>query len=290
MGLSAHPTQAFILQMVYAIACRCDQDNNPHLIPLASAAHNRALQLLDKTTAEQSTATLQMAILLVLYTMFDPASGNISQQLGFATRLAIDLAGPDSDEEPIMLSTLHKIVYCLENSICNVLVRPTSLPEPSIALEFSTDKPLNSLCLLHIIQSRIRRNATDESLRSHLSNLRDEEELVQKLHPNILATLRETRLMQDPSAPTSEQLISAYSKDGCIATFLTPFWLHKSARIVLDAISSSQGPPPPELLLAHDKAAALFGRFSNKWEAAKALLGDIQCSLRTEGSAAGEED
>lgn len=284
MGLAAHPTQAFILQMVYAIACRCDQANHPHLLSLASAAHGRALNLLDKTTAEQSTTTLQMAIMLVLYTMLDPSSGNISQQLGFATRLALELAATSSDDEANTLLTLHKIVYCLENAVCNVLVRPTSLPEPSTALDFSTEDPLDLLCLLYIIQSHARRNQLDDSLRSRLFNLQEEEDIVQRLHPNILSTLWETRLTLDPSVTHAQQLISAFSKEGYTSNFLTPFWLHKSGRIVLSAMSSTKGPPRPELLLAHGQTTALFGRYSGTWESAEILLRDLQGYLRTKTS------
>lgn len=282
MGLEAHPTQAFILQMVYAVACHCDTERSSSLLSLASATHGRALKRIDKATAEQSASTLQGAILLVLYALFDPTSGNVSQQLGFAIRLAIDLAASEGDEEPLMLSTLHKIIYCLEQDVCGVLVRPTSLPEPASPLTFATEQPLDLLCTLYRIQSRIRRKTADSTLQESLLRLADH--ALDELHPNILSTVWETRLFLDPSASVAMPLIAAYSKDGYIPTFLTAHRVHRAVNIIIDAVSSTEGSLKYDLLLAYGNATALLGRWSAMWEAPRILLRDIQSRMGFEAA------
>jgi len=124
--VNTSPAQAFVVQMVCAIACHCVSKHKLALVSLAADAHARALKHIDKATAEPSISTLQVVVLLILYTLFDPKIGNISQQLGFAVRLAIDLAGSDYSEQPSPRLTLHKIIYRLENHFCTVLVRLTS--------------------------------------------------------------------------------------------------------------------------------------------------------------------
>jgi hypothetical protein len=269
------PTQAFILQVVCGIACHCDDLHSSILVPLASAAHARALHHIEQATAEQSISTLQVAILLVLYTLFDPTSGNISQQLGFAVRLAIDLAGSDSDEQPVLLSRLYTIIYCLENHVCSVLLRPTSLPEPSSRpLTFSTEDPLEFLCTLYRLQSRIRNGNADEALCNGLSTLFDD--VRERFHPNILATLCETCFMLEPSTSMAIRLISAYSDDGYIANFLTAHWVHKAGTMIINASSTADSPLRTDLMLAYGKANALLGKWSVRWDGARILLKALQ--------------
>jgi hypothetical protein len=282
MGLDAPPAEVFVLHMICAIACHCDEEHSSSLLPLASAAHARALKSIDKATTEPSISTLQVATLLVLYTMFNPASGNISQQLGFAIRLAIDLAGSDIDEQLSILLTLHKVIYCLENYVCSVLARPTSLPEPSTPFTFSTEEPLDFLCTLYRIQSRIREGITDNALYNNLLALDDGVALA--LHPNICATLSETRLMLKPSSSVAVHLISAYSEYGYIATFLTPHWVHKAGSLIVDAIATAESPVKAELIQAYGNAVALLGKWSGRWEGASTLLKCLQSRLKEESA------
>lgn len=277
MESESSPAQDFMRRMVYSIACYCSDERLSSLQPLAAASHSRALELIGNATAEQSTSTLQVAILLVLHTLFDPAKGNISQQLGFAIRLTMDLAGSDSsdsDEESVLPRTLHNIVYCLENQVCNVLVRPTSLSEPSMPLNFSTEQPLDFLCTLARLQSRIRHRTLDDSLKKMVMSLKNE--MVQRMHPNIVSALWETRLMMESSMEVALGLITAYNTNGYIATFLSTHWVHKAANIIIDGMSTWEDGLRLDPILAYGTATALLGKWSNMWEAANILLKDLE--------------
>lgn len=272
------PNQAFVLQMLYAIACHCDQVHSAALVPLASSAHARALRYIEKATAEPSISTLQIAVLLVLYTLFDPTSGNVSQQLGFAVRLAIDLAAADSDEQISTLSILHKVIYCLENHFCSVLVRPATLQEPSTPLTFSTGDPLEFLCTLYRVQARMRNGQLEDSIGDFLLSVNDE--AVERLHPNILSTLWETRLMLEPSATAAVRLSAAYSDDRYIATFLTAHWVHKAAVVIIEAVPAAEGPLRSELMLAYGNLVGLLGKWSGRWNGANTFLESMQSRLK----------
>jgi hypothetical protein len=268
--------------MVYGIACYCDEVHSTSLVPLAPAAHARALQHIETATAESSISTLQVAILLVLYTLFDPASGNFSQQLGFAIRLAIDLAidlpSPDNLEQTSILSTLHKVIYCLENHVCGVFVRPTSLEEPATPLTFSTEETLEFLSTLYRVQSRIRKGIADDATCHAL--LAISHDAVGKLHPNIQSTLWETRLMLDPSAAVAVRLVAVYSMDRFIATFLTAYWGHKAGCLIVDGVAATEGPSRSELMLAYGNLVSLLGKWRARWDSAGTLLKSLQSRLK----------
>ncbi|KAK5058755.1 hypothetical protein LTR84_011019 [Exophiala bonariae] len=245
---------------------------------LAADAHARALKHIDKATAEPSISTLQVVILLILYTLFDPKSGNVSQQLGFAVRLAIDLAGSDSYEQPSTLLTLHKIIYCLENHVCNVLVRPTSLPEPSLPPRSLIEEPLDLMCTLYCLRSRTRQHAADDTLDKSFLSLDDVK--LHSLHPNARATVWETRLMLDISVSAACQLVETYAEDEYIVTFLTVHWVHKAAMTIVDAEFTSEGQSRHEIILAYGRATAFLGKWSARWEAAGILLDCLHSRLQ----------
>lgn len=271
------PSQEFVLQMINAIACHCDQHHTSTLLPLASSAHAQALQYIGKATAEPSISTLQVAILLVLYTLFDPASGNLSQRIGFATRLAIDLAASDNEEQPSMLPTLHKIIYCLESYFCATFVRPASLQEPSTPLiVFSTD-PLELLCNLYRTQSQYRTGTLEDTSRDALRNLSPDQ--IAHLHPNIASTVWETRLILEPMPTTAVQLVIVYSGVRYIPTFLTAHWALKAGRIIVDAIAVADNPASTELSLAYGRLVKLLTKWSERWSCAAAFLESLQYTL-----------
>lgn len=280
LDVDPSPTQSFVVQMVCAIACHCAGEHALALIPLAADAHARALKHIDKATAEPSISALQVVVLLILYTLFDPKSGNISQQLGFAVRLAIDLAGSDNYDQPSALLTLHKIIYCLENQVCSVLVRPTSLPEPPTAPSSSlVEEPLDFMCTLYHMQSRARKRAADDDLESLLAL---DDGKLQLLHPNVRATLWETRLMLQTSTSAASRLIATYSEDEYIVTFLTAHWTHKAAKIIIDSVSTSEGQARPENMLAYGRATGLLGKWSASWESASILLDSLHSRLQVD--------
>ena len=268
------PPQHFIRQIVYGIACHCDNTHGSLLTRLAGTAHSRALQYIEKATAEQTILTLQVAILLVIYTLFDPTSGNISQQLGFTIRLAMELAGSDDDEQLQILPRLQKIVYSLENHVCSVLVRPTSMPEPTSPLILSTEDPLEFLCTLYRIQARIRNDTLDDALRQSILTVSDSS--LATLHPNIVSTLWETWLLLEPSATAAVRLISAYLDDGYIADCFSIPWIHRAGTVVIDEVQSAAGPLRLELVLAHGQAMALLTKWGAKWDGARIVLSSLQ--------------
>ncbi|KEF54362.1 uncharacterized protein A1O9_09528 [Exophiala aquamarina CBS 119918] len=273
-------TQACVLEMVCGIACHCDDVHSSELKTVASAAYARGLQHMNAATAEPSISTLRVGILLVLYSLFDPISGNISQQLGFVVRLLIDLAGSvDSTQSP-NLSTLYYTIYCLENHVCNVLTRPTTLPEPTTPLTFSSEIPLEFLCSLYRLQSRLRRGTLDAASCDAVMLINDG--VLETLHPNIVSTLWETRVLLRKTSFVAIRLIQAYSTDGYIATFATPYWVYKASIIIIDAIPTVDNPSRASLMLAYGKSVALLSQWSEKWAAAATLLKSLQCCLQNQ--------
>ncbi|KIV90008.1 hypothetical protein PV10_07358 [Exophiala mesophila] len=272
------PSQEFVLQMINAIACHCDRHHTSSLLPIATSAHTQALQYIGKATAEPSIFTLQVAILLVLYTLFDPASGNLSQRIGFATRLAIDLAAGDNEEQPSMLPRLHQIIYCLESHFCGTLVRPASLQEPSTPLiALSTTDPLELQCNLYRIQSQHRTGTLEDTLRNALRDLSPDQ--IANLHPNIASTVWETRLTLESSPATAIQLVIAYSNVRYIPTFLTTHWALKAGRIIVDAIAVGSKADTVELSLAYGKLVRLLTKWSERWSSASTFLESLQYTL-----------
>ncbi|KAL6247144.1 hypothetical protein RBB50_005487 [Rhinocladiella similis] len=281
VDLRSSPNEAFLQQIVYAISCRSDQTHGLFSHPLATAAHSRALQYFERATAESSISTLQVAILLVLYTLFDPSSGNLSQQVGFAARLAIELTGSDPDEPSPTLSNLVKVIYCLENQACGVLVRPTSLQEPGAPLTFSVEDPLDFLCTLYRIQSRVRTGLLDDSFHATcgpLSRLTDD--TLKCLHPNVLSTLRETQFVLHTTAPAAASLVAAYLDDRYIPTFLSAHWVFKAACVIVEAMPTATDALRPHLMQDYGYSTALLGKWSTRWDAARILLDCLQFKLK----------
>lgn len=319
-------TQEFVQEMIWAVACHCERSDDDtsttsiverkqRLHALGAAAHARALRRIEQATAAQAVSTLQVVVLLVLYTLLCPATGgNISQQLGFAIRLVIDLCESGSDNEgeddaagerPPPLSSLYKVIYCLENYVCGVLVRPTALPEPveplmipsfSVFLSSSTPSPddsctLNLLCTLYRVQARCRNGGridadeTHSELHSAVLAFADDhqkhkvhekqqngEAPVQTLHPNVAAVLGETCLLLDPtSTGASVALLDAYTDPGYLATFLSPYWVHRVATVVLDALLDGKGSSQQRLVRAYGQAVALLTSWASTWDAAGVL-------------------
>ncbi|KAL1903474.1 hypothetical protein Sste5346_000101 [Sporothrix stenoceras] len=306
--------------MVCAVACHCERSDNAsdaasaserkqRLGAIGTAAHARALRHIEEATASQAVSTLQVVVLLVLYTLVCPSiGGNISQQLGFAIRLVIDLyeSGSDSEGEDDgererlpSLTSLYKIIYCLENHVCGVLVRPTALPEPAEPLVMPTfsdfltglsqhsddNRSLDLLCTLYRIQARTRNgshtNALD-TLRSSLLAFADEykkhliqnlkqngRELLQILHPNVAAVLGETCLLLDPtSSDAALHLLEAYADPGYLATFISPYWVHRAAIVITDALTDGKVPTQLPSIQAYGQAVALLTSWATNWDAA----------------------
>lgn len=302
-GDSLSPTHAFLQEMVCAVACHCESDpQRSSLAPVAAAAYARALRHIEQATAAQAVSTLQVVVLLLLYTLVQPATGgNISQQLGFAIRLVIDLCeSPSEGEEEGAggeaqaadkadkadktppLASLYKVIYCLENHVCGVLVRPTALPEPSEALvvpspaslsSSSSCSPLDLLSTLYRVQARCRsgRLANHDALRTSIPALAGAvQEASLRLHPNIVAVLGETCLVLDPSSvDAAVLLLDACSDAAFLATFASAYWVHRAGEVVVATLRGKGS--DRRLVRAYGQATALLQAWSGTWEAAGVL-------------------
>lgn len=330
-------TQEFIQEMVCAIACHCERSgDSPNTVSigerkrrlrtLGAAAHSRALRHIEQATASQAVSTLQVVVLLVLYTLVCPSTGgNISQQLGFAIRLVIDLCESGSDSEGDddgererlpTLSLLYKVIYCLENHVCGVLIRPTALPElvePLVMPTFSEfqanlaqhsvdNRSLDLLCTLYRVQARIRNhgqiesNGPDSALRNSVLAFGEEhhenekqhqsqagEEYPKRLHPNVAAALNETCLLLEPTSTIAAvRLIDANTEPDYLATFISPYWVHRAAVIVTGALTDGKVPERLErlqLVRAYGQAVALLTSWASSWDAAGVLRRDLEQRL-----------
>jgi hypothetical protein len=84
-----HPSEEFILQMVYSVACQCATGRGNQLLLLSDACHSRALEHIDIATANLTMITLQAIALLALRSLFDPKKGNFGQLITVGARLAV---------------------------------------------------------------------------------------------------------------------------------------------------------------------------------------------------------
>jgi hypothetical protein len=124
------PSEAFILHMVYSIACHCVPNSGNQLLSLSDACYARALNHIESATANVTVGSLQSITLLALRSLFDPQKGNFGQQVTFAARLAIDIGGQDIPAREETMKNIHTSIYCMESQFTAVLDRPPFLPEP----------------------------------------------------------------------------------------------------------------------------------------------------------------
>lgn len=236
---------------------------------------------MEMATAEPTIATLQASTLLALYSLFEPRQGNYSQQIGFAVRLAIDLAGSESYEVPPALTSLQTILYCLENQAGSIFVRPTSLQEPLRPIRFAGVEPLELLCSLFRAQTRYQRGELDDDTRKAFIALVNDE--VGDMHPNLAATIGETHLMLDPTTSAAIKLVETCSTPRFVATFVTPYCIQKAACLIVDGYHSGDELLKSEMLFAYSRAMSLLGALSMKWKSAGTIADALQ--LRMKGCA-----
>ncbi|KAF2095125.1 hypothetical protein NA57DRAFT_59872 [Rhizodiscina lignyota] len=275
------PTQQFVLQLVYAIGCHCVPEFNPKLISLAHACHHRALQHIETATAEPTIVTLQAITLLAVYSLFEPEQGNFSQQIGFAVRLAIDLAGSETFDAPPLLTTLQTVIYCLENLVCSVLVRPTSLQEPARPATFDINDPLEFLCSLCRAQKHIQNGDLEPYMREAILNI--DGNTLDPLLPNVTAVFWQTRLMLEDCSSNASILIGTYCRPGFIPTFLTAHWINRATRKVIEGYHSSDGVEKESLLYSYSSAIHLLGSLSTRWAGSKIIAEELQSVMREGG-------
>lgn len=271
-------SQQFILQLVYAISCHCVPGKVYTLLTLATACHGRALQHIETATAEPTIATLQAITLLAVYSLFEPTSGNFSQQIGFAVRLTIDLAVSETFDTPPFLSTLQTTIYCLENLVCSIFVRPTSLQEPTRAITFPVNEPLEFLCSLCRAQARMRTGTLEPHMKETVLNL--DPAALGSLPLNVTAVFWQTRLMLDESPNTASHLIEVLSSPKFIPTFLTMHWLNRATCRIVEGYQVANADETQHLLYYYSRAMMCLGALSARWPSAKLFGEDLQARMK----------
>lgn len=123
------PSESFMLNMVYSIACHCLPGNDRQLVLLSDAFYREALVHVEKITAELSLEALQAVMLLALRSIFDAQNGSLGQQVAFAHRLEVELSAREVDESAPELQQLRTSIFCIGNQVASALDRPSGLVE-----------------------------------------------------------------------------------------------------------------------------------------------------------------
>ncbi|KAI1867245.1 uncharacterized protein JN550_007297 [Neoarthrinium moseri] len=120
--------------LVLAIGSKLGAGANIGITHTPEIYYAKALQLLQgrrhNWRALDQLSLLQRTLLICLYLLLDPASGDIWRYLGFAIRIYFDLShrpAEDDDMDEELLSMLSKTLYCLECDVSIAFGRPSSL-------------------------------------------------------------------------------------------------------------------------------------------------------------------
>jgi hypothetical protein len=114
-----HAQELFYL--ILAISTVIAKRNEPVLAAWSNAYFDKATILLDTNCDHSSRhaniSLLQRTLLICVYLLLSPKSGDIWRHLGFAIRLFFDLShrpSMDEDEDDSLFCTLTRTLYCLE--------------------------------------------------------------------------------------------------------------------------------------------------------------------------------
>ncbi|KAE9970492.1 hypothetical protein EG327_010253 [Venturia inaequalis] len=264
-GETRGPNDTFALQMMYSISCLTSPEQLK-LSKLGASCYRKALLHVGNATVEPWLPTLQVAILLVLHSLLDPASGNIGQHIAFAIRLSIGLADTDGYDQDPMLWSLYPVVYSLENTVATALDRINTFQEPTDPLEFVQTDQSKFLCSLHRLQSRFRNHIPNKDGATLDDALAIVDTAGGNLHPNLISATLETQLFLEPSPNVAIRLLQSYEHPRFISTFVTPYWAHLAGTYVKKAFSDED-----------DRATSLFVFASESWaEVGKALIANVE--------------
>ncbi|RDW72227.1 hypothetical protein BP5796_08261 [Coleophoma crateriformis] len=268
------PSEAFILQMVYSIACQCVPDRGNQLLSLSDACYARALKNIDSATANLTVETLQAITLLALRSLFDPQNGNFGQLVAFAARLAIDIGGQDIPAWGENMRNIHTSIYCMERQFATALDRPPFLPEPTRSINFDISQPSEYLCSLFRIQTKFRGGKEVEAGKFFemidIADLEQKVKLDQRISPNILCTVYETQLLLNPTSSAAATMLASYHHPRFIQTFLTAQWIYRAALIVLQP-NHNETPSEFDRMQAYGQSLVLLDRASIRWKGSVAL-------------------
>ena len=249
------PWQEFMLQMIYAVACFCVDKEGYR--SLAADCHRRAMKYIDRATAHTNVESLQAVIILAVHGLFQPKHGNVSQLIGFATRLMMDIERYCQNQGTSMHG-IYTTLYCLENQCATVLDRPTLLPErpeqgqgnrmdvkaevsPFSAIHQVEGAPSDALFrdslvyFLYQTQNRFRKGdpTSPSLLYQRLSIMEPSWSYIENsLHPNIRAVVYETYFLIDANPATACRLLGVYALDSYISNCLTSHWTYKAAKTI----------------------------------------------------------
>ena len=256
------PWQEFMSQMVYSVACYCiDQDCYRSL---GLESYRRAMKYIDRATASTTVESLQAVIILAVHGLFQPQHGNVSQLIGFAARLMMDIERYCQNQGAPMYH-IYTTLYSLENQFASVLDRPTLLPEWTdqiqedkgpgharrmeertetsstankcqVEITASDTSSLNSLVyFLYQIQNRFRNgdHGSAALLFRRLSLDPTWPYVESSLHPNIRAVFYETYLLVDSTPATACRLVSTYAMDSYVCNCLTAHWAYRAGMTIL---------------------------------------------------------
>ncbi|CAM1508650.1 Fc.00g054980.m01.CDS01 [Cosmosporella sp. VM-42] len=123
-----------IFYLILAIASQIAKRDDSVLGACANAYFKKAVSQLS-TTCEHSSRSeniflLQRTLLITVYLLLSPGSGDIWRTLGFAIRLFLDLShrpSMDEDEDHYLFCLLTRTLYCLESQVSIAFGRPTLL-------------------------------------------------------------------------------------------------------------------------------------------------------------------
>ncbi|KPM38688.1 hypothetical protein AK830_g7887 [Neonectria ditissima] len=126
-----HTQELFYL--ILAIAATIAR-NEPVLAAWSKAYFDKAINQLDPSCDHSSRhaniSLLQRTLLICIYLLLSPESGDIWRHLGFAIRLFFDLShrpSLDKDEDDSLFCTLTRTLYCLESQVSIAFGRPSLL-------------------------------------------------------------------------------------------------------------------------------------------------------------------
>jgi hypothetical protein len=233
------------------------------------------MEYLEMATSQLNIWSLRNIALLAFHSLLAPQQGNCNQLIGMAVRLCRDLKTAAADESS--LRNLSLSVLCMALQVSLTMDRP-GLLDPSDAHLVSGGNNVQRgaevglLYALLSIQSKLRQQEQDEAvrqqLRKEMRTVTDRIMSQERPSPNLISVLRETELSlgQDSAA---EALLRVYDGPNCFHTFLTPHWIFKAARTMLDRpvdVGATRS------TLEFQTALLMLDRDALKWPSSQVLL------------------
>lgn len=120
-------TESLLLSLVYAAACHCLSNNDNRLLLLSRSLRSAALAKSGRIFVELSIEVLRAVLLLCLNSLFDPADGNMGQQITLAYRISVELGAGADEQTKRELQRLLRPLYSLGNQFARTLDRPSGV-------------------------------------------------------------------------------------------------------------------------------------------------------------------